>query len=142
VDIGEVKESLARFGERYLARIYAPGEIAYALSAPAETARRLGARFAAKEATIKALRAGLQGIDPRSIEVERAPDGACSLRLTGEALAAAQRAGATSFAVSLSHQGALATAVVVAQRGASQSRLWRRRPSSRRIAGALRVHQS
>ena len=128
VDVRDVKESLDRFGVRYLSRIYAPKEIAYALSSQTECARRLAARFAAKEATIKALGASEAGIDPRLIEVTRRPNGECELILAGAALSAARRAGVGSLAVSMSHEGNLAAAVVVAEpaRGA-----WRRpRPRS------------
>jgi holo-[acyl-carrier protein] synthase len=124
VDVREVEEALEAFGERYLARVYTPGEIAYAMAAPSETARRLAARFAVKEATIKALRASDVGIDPRSIEVTKEPDGGCGVALSGNAALAASRAGAESFAVSISHQGSLAVAVVVGERARrSTSRL-------------------
>jgi holo-[acyl-carrier protein] synthase len=127
VDVREVEAALAQFGDRYLSRVYTPEEIAYAKESPAEMARRLGARFAAKEATIKALRASDAGVGLRSIEITRAGDGACEVRLSGEALCAARRAGAASLAVTLSHQGNHALAVVVGQRSrAAPSRLrWR-----------------
>jgi holo-[acyl-carrier protein] synthase len=125
VDVREIEESLVSFGDRYLARVYTPGEVAYAKAAPSETARRLGARFAAKEATIKALGAVDVGIDLRSIEVTKRPDGGCDLRLSGGAFEAAQRAGVGSLTVSLSHQGSLAFAVVLAEpRHLPQSRLF------------------
>ncbi len=118
VDVREVEESIDRFGERYLRRVYTPGEIAYAMSAPdrAIAARRLGARFAAKEATIKALGASERGISPREIEVARSSDGAVRSILHGPALAAAREAGAKALTVSLSHQGELAGAVVLAEK--------------------------
>ena len=116
VDVREVEQSIARFGDRYLARIYTADEVAYARQAPAETARRLGARFAAKEATIKALRAAGDGIDPRSINVAKAPDGGCEIVLSGSALDAARRAGVVSLSVSMTHDGDIAAAVVIAER--------------------------
>lgn len=118
VDVREVEESIARFGERYLSRVYTPDEIAYAMRARdhATAARRLGARFAAKEATIKALGASERGISPRAIEVVRDEDGATRIRLRGPAFAAAREVGATALAVSLSHQGDFAAAIVVAER--------------------------
>jgi holo-[acyl-carrier protein] synthase len=116
VDVREVKDSVERFGDRYLARIYTPDEIAYAAEAPADMARRLGARFAAKEATIKALCAAEDGIDPRTIHVKRSRDGSCKITLSGGALRAARRAGVVSLAVSLTHQGDIAAAVVIAER--------------------------
>jgi len=125
VDVREVEDALRAFGDRYLARVYTPAEIAYALASPPETARRLAARFAVKEATLKALRAGDVGVDPRSIEVTKAPDGACGVALTGAAALAARRAGIGTLAVSISHQGDLAIAVVVGERA---------RPSASRLS--------
>ena len=119
VSVRDVEHALASFGDRYLARIYTPAEIAYARAAPSETARRLGARFAAKEATIKALRAGQIGIDPRTIEIAKAADGGTELVLTGAASVAARRAGAGELTATLSHHGDLAIAVVVGERAPS-----------------------
>jgi holo-[acyl-carrier protein] synthase len=115
VDVRDVASSIARFGDRYLARVFTPREIAYATSAidPATTARRLGARFAAKEATLKALRACERGISPRAIEVVRSEDGGIELALHGPAFAAARDASAT-LALTMSHEGQLAVAIVIA----------------------------
>ena len=73
----------------------------------------LAARFAAKEATIKVLRPN-HWLDWRSIEVIRKPPGFTELLLSGEAAELAEAAGLDDFAVSLSHEGHYATAVVVA----------------------------
>ena len=129
VDVREVEESIARFGDRYLRRVYTEAEVAYAMSAPDRVTgvRRLAARWAAKEATIKALCASECGISPRQIEVVRAKNGSVEIALHGPALAAAQATGATSLVVSMSHQGDLAAAVVVAQKGTRVSRIrWKR----------------
>ncbi len=109
-------ESLERFGERFLRRVFTAGEIEYATSAPALSTARLAARMAAKEATVKAL--GLvDGVGWRQIEVERAPSGACGLVLHGAAGDYARAAGVLSLSLSLSHEGDYATAVVVSQFG-------------------------
>jgi holo-[acyl-carrier protein] synthase len=117
VDVREVAESVERFGQKYLDRCYTPAEVAYAMSAPDHVTgvRRLAARWAAKEATIKALHASERGISPRDIEITRAKDGSIRLELHGPAFAAAQAAGVLPGAllVSMSHQGDLAAAVVV-----------------------------
>ena len=129
VDVREVAESVERFGQKYLDRCYTPAEVAYAMSAPDRVTgvRRLAARWAAKEATIKVLGASERGISPRDIEIKRAADGSIQLELHGPAFAAAQAAGATAFAVSMSHQGDLAAAVVVAQKRNGASRIrWKR----------------
>jgi holo-[acyl-carrier protein] synthase len=109
VQVSRVAESMSLFGERFLRRVFTDAEIAYATSAPDLSPMRLAARFAAKEAAKKAL--GLDGIGWREIEVQRAPTGAVELVLHGKAAAAAPESG--ELAVSLSHEGDYATAVVV-----------------------------
>src|ERR1039458_9884587 len=54
--VGDVAESIARFGDRYVCRIFTPHEISCCVGSRAATAEGLAARFAAKEATIKVLR--------------------------------------------------------------------------------------
>jgi holo-[acyl-carrier protein] synthase len=108
VRVSRIEESLAQFGERFLRRIYTDGEVAYARSAPALTSERLAARFAAKEAALKALGLAGRGVGWRDIEVV-AGEGGPSLRLHG----AAALAGPREIAVSLSHEGDFATAIVV-----------------------------
>ncbi len=100
VQISRIARSLEIFGERFLRRIFTDGEIAYAQAAPACTAERLAARFAAKEAGKKALELD---IGWRALEVVRAPSGACTLVVDGRELA-----------LSMSHEGDFATAVVLA----------------------------
>jgi len=118
VDVRDIERSIADFGERYLARVYTPREIGYAFASRdrATCARRLAARWAAKEATIKALGASDRGIPPRAIELARGEGGAVELELSGAALAAARETGASSLAVSVSHEGNLALAVVICTR--------------------------
>ena len=103
-----IAESLATFGDRFLRRVFTDGEIAYANEAPALANERLAARFAAKEAAVKALDLVERGVGWRQIEVARAPSGAPALRLHGI------ETRATDVARSLSHEGDYATAVVVA----------------------------
>ena len=116
VMVSRVEASLSRFGERFLRRVFTEGEIAYATSSPAATAERLAARFAAKEATIKALDlgAGHVGIGWRQIEVAREDSGKCRLILHGAARAAADDAGVAELSVSLTHEGDYSAAVVLA----------------------------
>ena len=113
-DIPRVRATFDRYGERFLRRIFTEGEIAYC------TRRRdpvpsLAARFAAKEAAIKVLRPGDEGVPWREIEVRRDPAGWVALELTGRAAALAVEAGVRELAVSLSHEEGLACAVVIAE---------------------------
>jgi holo-[acyl-carrier protein] synthase len=94
-------------------RLFTPAEQAYGRVALAP-AERLAARFAAKEAVMKALGVGLGAFAFRDVEVVKAPSGAPSLSLTGKAAELAARRGVTSWHVSLTHSGLVAEAVAVA----------------------------
>lgn len=113
VRVSRIAASLEEFGERFLRRVFTDAEIAYATESPASTAERLAARFAAKEATVKALGLPEQPRDWREIEVCRMPSGACELTLHGGIREAAARLGAGPFALSLSHDGDYAVATVI-----------------------------
>ncbi|HWE26764.1 MAG TPA: holo-ACP synthase [Polyangia bacterium] len=121
VRISRVEASLQKFGERFLKRVFTDGEIAYATAAPALTAERLAARLAAKEAAVKALDLGERGVGWRQIEVSRAPSGRCGLLLHGAARDAAAEAGVVELALSLSHEGDYATAIVFAMRNGKEA---------------------
>ena len=115
VDIPRIERILSRYGERFLARVYTPDEVRCSRGRPAE----LAARFAAKEAVSKALGVGVRVLSPAGIgwlEVETLNE--CSgkpyVRLHGRAAGLAEAQGLTEWAVSLSHDGGLAIAFVVA----------------------------
>lgn len=112
VHIPRIEESLRTIGERFEQRMFTPAEAAYARSVPAQRAERLAARFAAKEAAIKALSLSEAGVDWRDIEVVRGEDGSCSLALHGKALEAALLQKVSGALVCLSHDGDYAAAVV------------------------------
>jgi|ERR1019366_3061328 holo-[acyl-carrier protein] synthase len=114
VAVEAVEDSLATHGSHYLARIYTEREIADCTGPSGVEAQRLAARFAAKEATLKVLRPGQVGLSLREIEVRRAPEGWVELELSGPAAALARDRGLESFAVSLTHEGGYACAVVIA----------------------------
>ena len=97
-------------------RLFTAGERAYAAAAqPATAAQRLAARFAAKEAVLKALGAGLGACGFHDIEVVRAESGAPAVVLHGAAAALAAERGATALHLSLTHTDTRATAFVVAE---------------------------
>ena len=108
-----IRDSIQRFGDRFLNRIYTEGEIEYC-SKCAQPEIHYAARFAAKEAAFKALGTGwAAGVKWKDIEIERLPSGKPELHLHGEALAHAKSAGATRFHVSLTHDQLVSCAVVV-----------------------------
>lgn len=108
--ISDVAASIRQFGRRYTDRVFTAGELDYAVAG--QCAERLAARFAAKEAVIKALGLSETGIGWRDIEVVRQLDGACAIRLHGPAARVARELGAGEMALSLSHDGDYAGAVV------------------------------
>jgi holo-[acyl-carrier protein] synthase len=114
VDIPRVAALLAGKGERAEARLFTPGESAYARGR-AEPARHFAARFAAKEAAYKALAGSeaARGIGWRDIEVAVEWDGRPRLVLHGRAAERAAALGATRLHVTLTHADQVAGAVVV-----------------------------
>lgn len=112
--IEAVRASVERFGDRYTRRCFTEHEIETSSGSPAVQAASLAARFAAKEATVKALAAGGESFDWRSVEVRRRPSGGCAVVLHGSLAELAAREGVSQLAVALTHEGAVAAAVVVA----------------------------
>ena len=94
-------------------RLFTEAERAYGARF-ADPAPRLAARFAAKEAVMKALGVGLGAFSFQDVEVVREPSGAPSLRLSGSAAALAASRGVRSLRVSITHTDRTAEAVVAA----------------------------
>lgn len=114
VAVDEVRDAVSRFGDRYLRRVFTDHEVASSTGEEEVRARHLAARFAAKEATMKALGPADHLPAWRSIEVRTDASGRCTLELSGYAAELASRARLSDFALSMSHEGNLAAAVVFA----------------------------
>jgi len=114
VQISQVASSLHRLADAYVNRIFTAAEIAYCSTNPIVAPSRYAARFAAKEAALKALRLDDQGLDLRTIEVKQMPGGWSELELHGAARELADAAGWVGCSLSISHEGDYATAVVAA----------------------------
>ncbi len=118
IEISRVSDSIARYGERFLQRIYTPAEIRYCQRKKKNAAESFAARFAAKEAGAKALGTGIaKGVAWNEIEVTHLPGGRPTLLLHGRAAARAAAMGVTAAHLSLSHARDLAIAVVVLESG-------------------------
>ena len=119
IDIAEVpriREVIERHGERFLKRIFTEGEIQYCES-KANRVERYAARFAAKEAGMKALGTGWNhGVRWRDLEVARKPGGRPTLVLHGKAAEFAAKLGATNIALSLTHTAEQAFAQVILEK--------------------------
>ena len=109
IEIGRIRGVLERWGQRFLNRIYTDAEISYCRGRP----QNLAARFAAKEAVMKALGTGVRGVGWKDIEVVRNEAGAPSIRLHGRALARSNRLGVSELALSISHSREYTVAFVV-----------------------------
>ena len=109
IEIDRIQRVVDRWGERFLKRIYTTEEISYCRG----RAQNLAARFAAKEATMKALGTGVRGVSWKDIEVVRNKAGAPSIRLDGRALHRSEMLGVKELSLSISHSKEYAVAFVV-----------------------------
>ena len=113
VEISRIEEVFARRGDRFRARIFTEGEIAYCERRASKLAS-YAARFAAKEAAMKALGTGWsEGIGWMDVEVSSEENGAPVLQLHGRALERLREIGGKKAHVSLTHSGNLAIAEVL-----------------------------
>lgn len=110
LEIERMTAAIQRHGERFLQRVFTPGELADVGQNPAS----LAARFAAKEAVAKALGTGIGEIAWREIEIRRGSDKQPILHLYGDAARLAAELGFTHWAISLSHSRSHAVAMAVA----------------------------
>jgi holo-[acyl-carrier protein] synthase len=110
VEIPRIRDIYARFGERFLERVYTERERARYRGRINE----LAARFGAKEATSKVLGVGLKGMGWQDVEVMPDPRGKPLVTLYGRARERAAQLGLTEFAISITHTTDLAIVVVVA----------------------------
>jgi holo-[acyl-carrier protein] synthase len=113
IELDRIERIYKEYGERFLDRIYAPEEKAYSLRFK-DPVPRLAARFAAKEACMKALGTGWNGgVRWRDIVVINSPSGKPELRLSGEARQFADRQSVTTIHLSITHSKSHATVVVI-----------------------------
>lgn len=113
VEVPRVAQAIERFGERFLRRVFTPGEIKYCRS-KRNASERFAARFAAKEAAFKAIGTGVRmGVVWTDVEVRREPGGRPTLNFSGAAAAHAVALGMKRSSLSLSHTAEFATAQVI-----------------------------
>ncbi len=113
VDVERFRRVVAR-RPGLVERVFTAGERAD-LAGRADPVPGLAARFAAKEAAMKALGVGLGAVDLAELEVRREPTGAPRLLLTGRAASRAAALGVAALELSLTHTDQLAAAVVLAR---------------------------
>lgn len=114
-EVDRIDEMLAEHGDRFVQRCFTPREIADAGDGPRRV-EHLAARFAAKEAALKALGTGwAQGVGWTDVAVHRAESGKPELVITGRAAVVAAERGITRWHVSLTHTKDHAVASVIAE---------------------------
>lgn len=113
VEVGRIRAALARPGGRFRARIYTESECSYC-DRGREGAASYAARFAAKEAFLKALGRGLaDGVRWREIEITREPSGRPGITLTGRARELFVECGGGEILLTLTHSRDVAAATVI-----------------------------
>jgi holo-[acyl-carrier protein] synthase len=116
VEVQQIQHSIERFGKRFLDKLFTIDEQTYCNSYRhiSATAQSFAARFAAKEAVLKVLRPEEVSLDWRNIEIHRMPAGYCDIQLHQDAAELAKSRGIRALSVSMSHESAYATAIVIA----------------------------
>lgn len=118
VETARIGRLVETHGERFLSRCFAPGELAHADARPKRRMEHLAARFAVKEAVLKALGTGWSGgIQWTDVEVRSDASGKPTLALHGEAARIARELGAQSWSISITHAAGLAVASAIASGG-------------------------
>lgn len=116
IEIDRVADVIARHGDRFLSRVYTPDEIAHCRGRVSE----LAARFAAKEAVMKALGTGVRGVGWRDIEVLPNRRGKPLVFLYGRGAARAEQIQLRGLEISLTHSREFAIASVVGERALTE----------------------
>jgi len=115
VEVARIASAIERHGEPFLTKIFTPAERDYCESRK-QAAMHYAARFAAKEAVLKALDADTVAFAFRDIEVVRGESGRPAVLLHGRAAARARDLGVTAIHLSLTHADPLAMASVVLEK--------------------------
>lgn len=111
--VERIRKTIAQYGDRFLNRVFTERERAYALS-KANSAERFAARFAAKEAGMKAIGTGWRhGVTWKDFEVVNESSGRPALHLSGIALNTARAIGVNRISISLTHTAETALAVII-----------------------------
>lgn len=111
--VPRISQSLARLGETFTSAAFTADERAYC-DAKATPARHYAARYAAKESVMKAMGVGIDSIELGEVEIVRHPDGHPGVVLHGHAKTRAERAGISTWHLSMTHTDDLAQAIAIA----------------------------
>ncbi|MGA2959586.1 MAG: holo-ACP synthase [Thermodesulfobacteriota bacterium] len=116
VKVKRIEEALERWGERFQNKVFTPGEVRYCLQKKTPSPN-FAARFAAKEAFVKALGIGIRrGVHWKDVEVQRGSLGKPVLKINGRAVEICQKERIEGLFLSLTHDGEYSGAVVVLEK--------------------------
>lgn len=116
VSVETIADSITTLGDRYLERVYSPGELDDCTRAESPDPKRLAACFAGKEAAMKVLQPPKDLAIPwQDIEIRRDSAGKARLTMTGRAAKLAADAGVLKVTLSLTHERGIVSALVVAE---------------------------
>lgn len=116
VKVKRIEEALERWGERFQNKVFTPGEVRYC-SQKKSPSPNFAARFAAKEAFVKALGIGIRrGMHWKDVEVQRGSLGKPVLKINGRAVEICQKERIDGLFLSLTHDGEYSGAVVVLEK--------------------------
>ncbi|MDP3879382.1 MAG: holo-ACP synthase [Dehalococcoidales bacterium] len=111
IEIARIRRARDTWGEKFLRKVYTEPELRLYREKPSS----LAARFAGKEAVIKAIGTETKGIRWKDIEILAEPGGQPSIKLYGRARTQARNRGLGKLAISLSHSREYAIALVVGE---------------------------
>jgi holo-[acyl-carrier protein] synthase len=112
-EVSRIREAIERHGRRFIERVFTPGEIAY-VERKANRFERYAARFAAKEAGMKAIGTGWRrGVRWQDFEVTNLPTGRPTLSLHGVAAEIADKLGVRNISLSITHTTLQGMAIVI-----------------------------
>jgi holo-[acyl-carrier protein] synthase len=112
VSIRRIEKIINRYPERFLKRVFSPAELKYCFGNKASSAS-LAARFAAKEAVLKAIGCGIGPAGLAEVEIISGGDQQPQVELHGEAYRLACERGISGFSVSITHEPPFACAIAV-----------------------------
>lgn len=112
-EVSRIRAAIERHGRRFIERVFTPGEIAY-VERKANRFERYAARFAAKEAGMKAIGTGWRrGVRWQDFEVTNLPTGRPTLSLHGVAAEVAETLGVRNISLSITHTTLEGMAIVI-----------------------------
>ena len=116
VNVKRIEDALQRWGERFQRKVFTTGEIVYCLR-KRNPFPNFAARFAAKEAFVKALGLGIRrGVHWKEVEVQHDPLGKPTLKVSGRALEICQQGGIEGLFLSLTHNHEYSSAMVILEK--------------------------